>query len=459
MTTATLDTAPRHPRKPFHKRLYGQVLLAIVVGVLVGRFFPDIGVVMKPLGDVFIKLIRMMIAPIVFVTVVTGIAKMSSMRDVGRIGLKALIYFEVVSTLALIVGLVVGNIVRPGDGLNVDPQSLNASLVSSYVGSGEKLHFVDFIMKMVPETFVSALTSGDVLQVLLVSVVFGLVLVRTGRSDGAIVRMLDEVAEALFGVIEVIMYFAPLGAFGAMAFTIGKYGIGSLQQLGLLMLCFYATCALFIFGVLGAIARLSGFSLWRLLVYIRREIVLVLGTSTSESALPSLMTKLENLGVSKSVVGLVVPTGYSFNLDGIAIYLTMAALFIAQAMNIPLPLEQQLALLAVLLLTSKGAAAVTGAGFVTLAATLSSTHTLPVAGLALLLGIDRFMSEARAITNMIGNAVACMTVARWENAIDRERMAAVLAGREVDDLPAAADSALPPPVAAPAATQLAGRAG
>ncbi|MEW6638859.1 MAG: dicarboxylate/amino acid:cation symporter [Pseudomonadota bacterium] len=457
-TTVTLDAAPRQSHTPFYKRLYGQVLLAIVIGVLVGRFFPDIGVVLKPLGDVFIKLIRMMIAPIVFVTVVTGIAKMGSMRDVGRIGLKALIYFEVVSTLALLVGLVVGNIVRPGDGLNVDPQSLNAALVSSYVGSGEKLHFVDFVMKMVPETFISALTSGDVLQVLLVSVMFGLVLVRTGRCDGTIVRLLDEVAEALFGVIEVIMYFAPLGAFGAMAFTVGKYGIGSLQQLGLLMLCFYATCALFIFGVLGAIARLSGFSLWRLLVYIRREIVLVLGTSTSESALPGLMAKLENLGVSKSVVGLVVPTGYSFNLDGIAIYLTMAALFIAQAMNIPLPLEQQLALLAVLLLTSKGAAAVTGAGFVTLAATLSSTHTLPVAGLALLLGIDRFMSEARAITNMIGNAVACMTVARWENAIDRERMTAVLAGREVDAL-AADDSARPARVAAPAATQLAGRAG
>ncbi|MGO4714598.1 C4-dicarboxylate transporter DctA [Bradyrhizobium sp. 2TAF24] len=461
MTTATFDDAPGLARKPFYKRLYGQVLLAIVIGVLVGRFFPDIGVVLKPLGDIFIKLIRMMIAPIVFVTVVTGIAKMGSMRDVGRIGLKALIYFEVVSTLALLLGLVVGNIVRPGEGLNVDPQSLNTALVSSYVGSGEKLQFADFILKMVPETFVSALTSGDVLQVLVISVMFGLVLVRTGRGGGMIVGMLDEVADALFGVIEVIMYFAPIGAFGAMAFTVGKYGIGSLQQLGVLMLCFYATCALFIFGVLGAIARLSGFSLWRLLLYIRREIVLVLGTSTSESALPGLMAKLENLGVSKSVVGLVVPTGYSFNLDGIAIYLTMAALFIAQAMNIPLPLEQQLALLAVLLLTSKGAAAVTGAGFVTLAATLSSTHTLPVAGLALLLGIDRFMSEARAITNMIGNAVACVTVARWENAIDRERMAAVLSGRAPDDVPAAADGAGPDTVAVHMAmpSQLVGRSG
>ncbi len=419
-------------RTPLYKRLYAQVLVAIVLGVALGYGAPDIGASLKPLGDFFIKLIKMMIAPIVFVTVVTGIAKMGSMREVGRVGLKALIYFEVFSTLALVIGLVVGNVVQPGAGLNIDPASLDTASVSGYVGSGEKMHLTDFIMHMIPNSLIGSLASGDVLQVLVFSILLGVVLAGSGQGDGPIVRLLDEAGKALFGMIGIIMYFAPVGAFGAMAFTIGKYGIGSLQQLGTLILCFYITCFVFVFGVLGLVARFNGFSLWRLLVYLRDEVVLVLGTSTSESALPRLMAKLENLGVAKPIVGLVVPTGYSFNLDGIAIYLTMAALFIGQAMNIDLSIGQQLGLLAVLLLTSKGAAAVTGGGFITLAATLSSTHSLPVAGLALLLGVDRFMSEARAITNMIGNAVACVTVANWENGIDKARMHAVLAGRDSD---------------------------
>ncbi len=422
-------------RRPLYKKLYFQVLVGVVCGVTLGYFYPDVGAAMKPLGDIFIKLIKMMIAPIVFVTVVTGIAKMGNMRDIGRVGLKALVYFEVVSTIALVIGLVVGNVFKPGAGLNVDPASLDGASVSSYVANSEKMGFLDFVMHMIPNSFAGAITGGEILQVLVVAILSGVVLAGTGQSDGPIVRLLDEVQKMLFGVIGIIMYVAPIGAFGAMAFTIGKYGISSLQQLGALMLCFYATCFAFIFVFLGAIARICGFSLWRLLVYIKDEIVLVLGTSTSESALPRLMAKLENMGISKPVVGLVIPTGYSFNLDGIAIYLTMAALFIGQATNIDLSIEQQLGLLAVLLLTSKGAAAVTGGGFITLAATLASTHTLPVAGLALLLGVDRFMSEARAITNMIGNAVACVAVARWENAIDRDRMKAVLSGRARDEDP------------------------
>jgi aerobic C4-dicarboxylate transport protein len=422
-------------KRPLYKKLYFQVLVGVACGVSLGYFYPDAGAAMKPLGDIFIKLIKMMIAPIVFVTVVTGIAKMGNMRDIGRVGLKALVYFEVVSTIALVIGLVVGNVFKPGAGLNVDPATLDGASVSSYVANSEKMGFLDFVMHMIPNSFAGAITGGEILQVLVVAILSGVVLAGTGQSDGPIVRLLDEVQKMLFGVIGIIMYVAPIGAFGAMAFTIGKYGIGSLQQLGALMLCFYATCFAFIFIFLGGIARLCGFSLWRLLVYIKDEIVLVLGTSTSESALPRLMAKLENMGISKPVVGLVIPTGYSFNLDGIAIYLTMAALFIGQATNIDLSIEQQLGLLAVLLLTSKGAAAVTGGGFITLAATLASTHTLPVAGLALLLGVDRFMSEARAITNMIGNAVACVAVARWENAIDRDRMKAVLSGRARDEDP------------------------
>lgn len=427
-------SAARPPRKPLYRRLYVQVLFAVVVGATLGHFYPEFAAQLRPLGDLFIKLVKMMIAPIVFVTVVTGIAKMGSMHEIGRIGLKTLIYFEVMSTLALIVGLVVGNVIQPGAGLNVDPATLDSASVASYAGSGEKKPLIDMVMHMVPDTLLGALTGGDILQVLVFAILLGLVLVASGKGEGRLVSLLDEVGSALFGMIGFIMYLAPIGAFGAMAFTIGRYGISSLQQLGTMILCFYITCLAFIFIGLGVVARLSGFSLLRLLAYLKDEIILVLGTSTSESALPNLMKKLENLGIAKPVVGLVIPTGYSFNLDGIAIYLTMAALFISQATNIPLSIEQQLGLLAVLLLTSKGAAAVTGGGFITLAATLSSTHTLPVAGLALLLGIDRFMSEARAITNMIGNAVACVTIARWEKAVDMDRMRRVLAGERLPDL-------------------------
>ncbi len=420
------------PKTPLYRTLYFQVLIGIAGGVALGHFAPAIGASLKPLGDLFIKLVKMMIAPIVFATVVTGIAKMGSMREVGRIGLKALIYFEVVSTFALAIGLIVGNIARPGAGLNIDPASLDGAAVSNITHGGQQMHLPDFVAHVIPDTALGALASGDILQTLVIAILSGLALAAAGQSDGPVVRMLDELQRMLFGIIGLIMYLAPIGAFGAMAFTIGRYGIGSLQQLASLMVCFYLTCLVFIFGVLGGIARVSGFSLWRLLVYLKEEIVLVLGTSTSETALPKLMVKLERLGVAQPVVRLTIPTGYSFNLDGIAIYLTMAALFIGQATNIDLTLGQQLGLLAVLLLTSKGAAAVTGGGFITLAATLSSTHSLPVAGLALLLGVDRFMSEARAITNMIGNAVACITIARWEGALDRERMARMLAGEPIE---------------------------
>ncbi|MCW6533286.1 C4-dicarboxylate transporter DctA [Sphingomonas sp. MMSM24] len=403
-----------------------------MLGVALGHFAPDTGAALRPLGELFIKLVRMMIAPIVFVTVVTGIAGLGNLREAGRLGFKAILYFELVSTLALVIGLVVGNLVQPGHGLNIDPRSLDSNAVASFVRAGEQMSSVGFLFHMVPDSLLGALASGEILQVLLVAILLGAVLAGSGQGDGAIVRLLEEAGKALFGMIGAIMYLAPVGAFGAMAFTVGKYGVGALQQLGMLIVCFYATALIFIVGVLGLIARASGFSLWRLLVYLKDEIVLVLGTSTSESALPRLMEKLERLGVARPVVRLVVPTGYSFNLDGIAIYLTMASLFIAQALNVPLSIGEQIGLLLVLLLTSKGAAAVTGGGFITLAATLSSTHTLPVAGLALLLGIDRFMSEARAITNMIGNAVACLAVARWEGAVDQQRMRSMLHGGDLD---------------------------
>ncbi len=429
---AVAPLADFRKRRPLYARLYFQVLVAAMLGVALGHFAPDTGAALRPLGELFIKLVRMMIAPIVFVTVVTGIAGLGNLREAGRLGLKAILYFELVSTLALVIGLIVGNLVQPGHGLNIDPRSLDSNAVASFVRAGEQMSSVGFLFHIVPDSLLGALASGEILQVLLVAILLGAVLAGSGQGDGAIVRLLEEAGEALFGMIGAIMYLAPVGAFGALAFTVGKYGVGALQQLGMLIVCFYATALIFIVGVLGLIARASGFSLWRLLVYLKDEIVLVLGTSTSESALPRLMEKLERLGVAPPVVRLVVPTGYSFNLDGIAIYLTMASLFIAQALNVPLSIGEQIGLLLVLLLTSKGAAAVTGGGFITLAATLSSTHTLPVAGLALLLGIDRFMSEARAITNMIGNAVACLAVARWEGAVDQQRMRSMLHGGDLD---------------------------
>ncbi|MGQ3074838.1 MAG: dicarboxylate/amino acid:cation symporter [Ferrovibrionaceae bacterium] len=428
-----MQAAAPTARKPLYKRLYAQVLFAIVVGVILGAVAPDLGTAVKPLGDAFIKLIKMMIAPIVFCTVVVGIAKMGDMKEVGRVGLKALLYFEVVTTLALVIGLVVVNVVQPGHGINADPAHLDTKAVASYAAGAKSLSTVDFLVNIIPTTFVDAFAKGEILQVLLLAVLFGLVLAKFGDKGKLLVNVIDQTSHVLFGIIGMIMYFAPLGAFGAMAFTIGKYGIGSLVQLGQLMASVYLTCFLFVVVVLGLIARATGFSLWKFIRYIKEELLIVLGTSSSESALPRMIAKLENLGCAKPVVGLVVPTGYSFNLDGTSIYLTMAAIFIAQATNVDLSLGQQLTILGVLLLTSKGAAAVTGGGFVTLAATLSTIDTLPVAGLALLLGIDRFMSEARAITNLIGNGVATIVVAKWEGALDPVRMTRVLDSETVLD--------------------------
>ncbi len=418
---------PRNPttgRPPWYAHLYVQVLVAIALGVLLGALRPGLATEMKPLGDAFIRLIKMMIAPIIFATVVVGIAKVGDLKEVGRVGLKALVYFEVVSTLALLIGLVVVNVARPGVGINADARTLDTRGVAAYTSKAKTT--VDLFLHMIPESAVGAFVGGEILQVLLFSVLLGLALTRIGDEGKPLVDLLDRLSHALFAAIGLIMRVAPIGAFGAMAFTVGAYGMGSLVSLGKLMACVYGTCLVFVFVVLGSIARLSGFSLVRFLRYIGEEILLVLATSSSEAALPRMITKLENLGCARPVVGLVIPAGYSFNLDGTSIYLTMAAIFIAQATNVPLDLTQQLSILGVLLLTSKGAAAVTGGGFITLAATLSTTGTVPVAGLALLLGIDRFMSEARAITNLIGNGVATVVVARWEGALDKDRLDAVL---------------------------------
>ena len=418
-------------KTPFYSRLYVQVLIAIAAGVLLGSFMPDFAAKMKPLGDAFIKLIKMLIAPIIFSTVVVGIAKMGDMKEVGRVGVKSLLYFEAVTTLALVIGLIVVNLLQPGAGLNIDPHTLHAKDIAKFTAGAKEMNTVDFLLHIIPDSAVGAFASGEILQVLTFSVLLGLALTKMGDNGKNIVHILDEFSHALFGVINMLMKLAPIGAFGAMAFTIGKYGIGSLKQLGFLMACVYLTCFAFVFIVLGAIARFSGFSLWKFLVYIKEEILLVLGTSSSESALPGIMKKLENLGCAKPVVGMVVPTGYSFNLDGTSIYLTMAAIFIAQATNVNLTLGEELAIIGVLLLTSKGAAAVTGGGFITLAATLATLGgKLPVEGLALLIGIDRFMSEARAITNLIGNGVATVVIAKWEKALDVEKMRQVLEGGE-----------------------------
>jgi len=413
-------------RKPLYAQLYFQVLVAIGIGVALGHFSPELATSMKPLGDAFIKLIKMMIAPIIFTTICVGIAKMGDMKTVGRVGIKALIYFEAVSTLALVIGLVVVNLFRPGVGVNADLGTLDTEAIASYTSEGKSMSTVELLLHMIPETVVGAFASGETLQVLLFSVLFGVALARLGDKGKPLVDLIDQLSHALFDVIGIIMRVAPVGAFGAMAFTIGAYGLDTLFSLGKLLACVYLTCFVFVTVVLGFIARMTGFSLWQFLCYIKEEILIVLGTSSSESALPRMIVKLENIGCAKPVVGLVIPTGYSFNLDGTSIYLTMAAIFIAQATNVPLSLTQQLSMLGVLLLTSKGAAAVTGGGFVTLAATLSVVGDVPVAGLALLLGIDRFMSEARAITNLIGNGVATMVVAKWEGALDMERVRYVL---------------------------------
>lgn len=386
---------------------------------------------MKPLGDGFIKLIKMMIAPIIFTTVVVGIASMGDMKKVGRVGVKALIYFEVLSTIALFIGLMVVKLYQPGAGINANVASLDTKAIASYATAAQSLNTVDFLLNIIPGNVVDAFAKGEILQVLLFSILFGLALSAMGERGKVVVKFLDDFSHALFGVIGMIMKLAPIGAFGAMAFTIGKYGIHTLVSLGKLMAGVYTTSALFVFIVLGLVCRFNGFSIWQFLKYIKEEIFIVLGTSSSESVLPRMMTKLEELGASKSVVGMVIPTGYSFNLDGTSIYLTMAAIFIAQATNVHLTIGQELTILAVLMLTSKGAAAVTGGGFITLAATLGSMGgVLPVAGLTLLLGVDRFMSEARAITNLIGNGVATVVVARWENEFDEEKAHKILTAGE-----------------------------
>ncbi|MCD0167019.1 dicarboxylate/amino acid:cation symporter [Deinococcus sp. 12RED42] len=413
------------------RSLYAQVLTAIVIGVAVGHFFPTVGEGLKPLGDGFIKLIKVVIGPIIFCTVVSGVASMRDTKKIGRVGGKALLYFEVVTTAALLIGLVVVNLVGPGRGMNINPATLDTSAVTKYTDAAGEQTVADFILHVIPTTFVSAFTEGDLLQVLLIALLSGFALVRMGDPGQRVLKGIDAVSVMVFNILGFIMKLAPIGAFGAMAFTIGKYGVGSLQQLAYLMGTFYVTCALFVFVLLNIIAGLAGFSLWKFLRYIKEELLLVLGTSSSESALPRLMGKLENAGATKSVVGLVVPTGYSFNLDGTSIYLTMAAVFIAQATNTNLSFAQEVALLGILLLTSKGAAGVTGSGFVVLAGTLAALGTVPVAGLALILGIDRFMSEGRAITNIIGNGVATLVVARSEKELDMNRLTRVLNGEQL----------------------------
>ena len=400
------------------KSLYFQVIIAILIGIALGEFTPDFAIKLKPLGDGFIKLIKMMIAPIIFCTIVTGIAGMQNTKKVGRVGLKAILYFEVVTTLALIIGLVVINLLRPGAGMNVDVSSLDANAVKGYVAEGQSQGVGDFLLHIIPENIVNALSTGNILQVLFFSVLLGIALSKIGPRAAPLLKGIQSLESALFVIIKIIMKLAPLGALGAMAFTIGKYGIQSLTSLSQLLGSFYLTCALFILLVLGGILKYTGFNIFKLLSYIKEELLVVLGTSSSEAALPSLMEKLEAVGCSEPVVGLVVPTGYSFNLDGTSIYLTMAAVFLAQATNTPMDISQQISLLLILLLTSKGAAGVTGSGFIVLAATLPAVGHIPIAAIALIFGIDRFMSEGRALTNIIGNTVATIVVAKWENELD-----------------------------------------
>ena len=406
--------------------LYLQVLLAIVLGVLLGVVAPDWAVPLKPLGDGFIKLIKMLIAPIIFTTVVAGIAGMGDMKKVGRVGVKALVYFEVVTTLALVIGLVVANVFAPGAGVHATVATLAARAVAPYVSAAAALGPVDSLLHLIPNTFAGAFVDGDILQVLVVALLSGFALARLGEHGRPVVNLLHELARMFFSIVSLVTRLAPVAAFGAMAFTIGKYGLGSLAALARLMACVYLTCGVFIVVVLGGIARLGGFSLWKIIRYIREELLIVIGTSSSEAALPGLMEKLERIGCARPVVGLVVPAGYSFNLDGTCIYLTMAALFIAQATDTVLPLSGQIGLLLVLLVTSKGAAGVTGSGFIVLAATLAATGKVPVTGMALILGVDRFMSEARAVTNFIGNTVATLMLARWDGEFDRSKAAAIL---------------------------------
>ena len=420
------------------------MLTAIIIGILLGYFYPTLGEQMKPFGDAFIKMIKMLIAPIIFCTVVHGIAGMEDLKRVGRVGIKALIYFEVVTTLALIVGLVIVNILQPGAGMNVDAKAIDTKSIQIYTTKAGQQGTVEFFLNIIPATVVGAFAEGEILQVLFFAILFAFALSLLGERGKPLLNLIDIVSHALFGVVGIIMRVAPLGAFGAMAFTIGKYGVGSLVSLGHLMAAFYITCLIFIFGVLGSIAWLAGFSIWKFIKYIKEELLIVLGTSSSESVLPRMIAKLENLGCKETVVGLVIPTGYSFNLDGTCIYLTMAAIFLAQATNTELTLWHQIGIIAMLLLTSKGAAGVTGSGFIVLAATLSSVGTIPVASIALILGVDRFMSEARALTNLIGNGVATIVVAKWERALDEERMRQLLE-HETELEAEEPEKAMPPP--------------
>ena len=425
ITTDASVTAAAPPRKPFYKILYIQVLIAIAIGILLGHYNASLAIDMKPFGDGFIKMIKMLIGPIVFCTVVHGIAGMQDIRKVGRIGCKALLYFEIVSTLALFIGMAVGNYVRPGEGFNVNPATLDGKAISEYVGKAKTLTTSEFLLNIVPTTVADAFTKGDVLQVLLISLLFGFSLSALGERGKPITSLIETGSQAIFGVINFIMRFAPIGAFGAMAFTVGKYGVVSLGPLVKLIGTFYLTSFLFVFLVLGVIARLAGFSIVKCLGYIKEEIFLVLGTSSSDTALPTLMSKLEKLGCSKPLVGLIVPTGYTFNTDGTSIYMTMAALFVAQATNTDLSLAQQFAIFGVAMLTSKGASGVQGASFIALVGTLAVVPSVPVAGMALILGIDRFMSEARALVNMIGNGVATVVMARWEGELNRDKLSVI----------------------------------
>ncbi|WP_287196641.1 dicarboxylate/amino acid:cation symporter [Mesorhizobium sp.] len=416
------------PRKRHFARTYVQVLAAIVLGAAIGYLYPETGQSLKPLGDAFIKVVKMIIAPVIFLTIATGIAGMSDLQKVGRVAAKAMVYFLTFSTLALVVGLIVANIVQPGAGLNIDPASLDVQAVKGYVATAHEQSVTSFLMNIIPSTIASAFAEGDILQVLFFSVLFGIALAMTGETSRPVVTFLQALTAPIFKLVGILMKAAPIGAFGAMAFTIGKYGIGSVANLAILVATFYLTAFLFVFGVLGAVCRYNGFSIFSLVRYIKDELLLVLATSSSEAALPSLMEKMEKAGAARSVVSLVIPTGYSFNLDGTNIYMTIAALFIAQATNTDLSIADQILLLLIAMLSSKGAAGVTGAGFITLAATLSVVPSVPVAGMALILGVDRFMSECRALTNLVGNAVASLVVARWEGELDQSRMEAAFRG-------------------------------
>jgi aerobic C4-dicarboxylate transport protein len=415
-------------RVPLYRHLYAQVVVAIIAGMLIGHFYPDVGTALKPLGDAFIKLVKMIIAPVIFLTVATGIAGMSDLKKVGRVAGKAMLYFLTFSTLALAVGLIIANLLQPGAGMHINPASLDSGAVASYASKAHESTITGFLMNIIPETIVGAFAQGDILQVLFFSVLFGISLGLVGERGKPVTDFLHALTAPIFRLVAILMKAAPIGAFGAMAFTIGKYGIGSIANLAFLIGTFYVTSLIFVLVILGAVARYNGFSIFALIRYIKEELLLVLGTSSSEAALPGLMQKMENAGCKRSVVGLVIPTGYSFNLDGTNIYMTLAALFIAQATDIQLSLGQQVLLLLVAMLSSKGAAGITGAGFITLAATLSVVPSVPVAGMALILGIDRFMSECRALTNLVGNAVATIVVARWENELDKDQLASVLSG-------------------------------